>query len=289
MHRSNQEDTIVRYTAAKAVSRIVLSLPSSFSDEILSILFQKLDEGLTKDENEWDFFSVDEYSWHGCLLCLADIAWHSGIQGHNIESTMTYSLNVPFLKNPLIQALTFDFIKGQKPVGNAVRDAACYAIYSLVRTVSPTADVPLTSWIGKIAVQLVCVATLDPSTTIRRAASAAFQELVGRQSSGTETVPKGITVLSMMDYHAVGSRRGGFEVAGIVAEVDVGYRKGIVDWCVSRGVGHWEEKGREGVAKVLGRVFSVNRAGIIELLQRLVRYLLNWINCRLVFYQSWTS
>jgi hypothetical protein len=61
-----------------------------------------------------------------------------------------------------------------------------------------------------------------------------------------------------------------------------------VDWCVSRGVGHWEEKGRGGVAKVLGRVFSVNRAGIIELLQRLVRYLLNWINCRLVIYQSWT-
>jgi tubulin-specific chaperone D len=169
--------------------------------------------------------------------------------------------------------LTFDFIKGQKPVGNAVRDAACYAIYSLVRTVSPTADVPLTSWIGKIAVQLVCVATLDPSTTIRRAASAAFQELVGRQSSGIETVPKGITVLSMMDYHAVGSRRGGFEVAGIVAEADVGYRRGVVEWCVSRGVGHWEEKGREGVAKVLGRIFSDNRDGIIEVLQRLVRYL----------------
>jgi hypothetical protein len=68
----------------------------------------------------------------------------------------------------------------------------------------------------------------------------------------------------MMDYHAVGSRRGGFEVAGVVAEVDVIYRKGIVEWCVSRGVGHWEEKGREGTAKVLGRIFSVDRDGIIE-------------------------
>jgi tubulin-specific chaperone D len=116
------------------------------------------------------------------------------------------------------------------------------------------------------------VATLDPSTTIRRAASAAFQELVGRQSSGTETVQKGISVLSMMDYHAVGSRRGGFEVAGIVAGVDVIYRKGIVEWCISRGVGHWEEKGREGIAKVLGRIFSVNRDGIIEALERLVRH-----------------
>lgn len=91
---ANREDTIVRYTAAKAVSRIVLSLPQSFSTEIISILFKKLDEGLIKDEAEWDFSSVDEYTWHGCLLCLADIAWHSGIQGHNIEPTITYSLNV---------------------------------------------------------------------------------------------------------------------------------------------------------------------------------------------------
>jgi len=114
------------------------------------------------------------------------------------------------------------------------------------------------------------VATLDPSTTIRRAASAAFQELVGRQSIGNERVPQGISVLSMMDYHAVGSRRGGFEVAGNVALVDERYRVGIIEWCVFRGVGHWEEKGRDGVAKVLGRIFSNSRSGIVDVLQQLV-------------------
>ena len=78
-------------------------------------------------------------------------------------------------------------------------------------------------------------------------------------------------VLSMMDYHAVGSRRGGFEVAGNVALVDGRYRRGVIEWCVSRGVGHWEEKGREGVAKVLGRIFSNGRDRIIDCLQQLVR------------------
>ena len=164
--------------------------------------------------------------------------------------------------------MTFDFVKGQKPVGSAVRDAACYALYSLVRTVSPK---NIDTWILKIAIQLVCVATLDPSTTIRRAASAAFQELVGRQSIGNERVPQGITVLSMMDYHAVGSRRGGFEVAGNVALVDERYRHGVIEWCASKGVGHWEEKGREGIARVLGRIFSTSRDGIVEVLQQMVR------------------
>lgn len=117
---------------------------------------------------------------------------------------------------------------------------------------------------------MVCVATLDPSTTIRRAASAAYQELVGRQSPGTDRVPDGIRVLSMMDYHAVGSRRGGFDVAVAVSCVDGGYWDGVVEWCVLRGVGHWEERGREGIAKVLGRLFAKKQPGAVGVLTKLV-------------------
>jgi hypothetical protein len=80
----------------------VLSLPHSFSDEIIAMLFEKFDDNLTKEETEWDFSSVDEYTWHGCLLCLADIAWQSGIQGHNIEPTINYSLNVRPFENTLM-------------------------------------------------------------------------------------------------------------------------------------------------------------------------------------------
>jgi len=83
-------------------------------------------------------------------------------------------------------------------------------------------------------------------------------------------VPAGIKVLSMMDYHAVGSRRGGMEVAVQVARTTRVYRKGVVEWCVERGVGHWEEKGREGVAKVLGRIFEESREGVEDVLRRLV-------------------
>ena len=155
-------------------------------------------------------------------------------------------------------------------MGNAVRDAACYVLYAIVRTCPPTPTSPLTPFILPIAVRVVCIATLDPSTTIRRAASAAFQELVGRQSAREDRVPAGIKVLSMMDYHAVGSRRGGMEVAVQVARTARVYREGVVEWCVERGVGHWEEKGREGVAKVLGRIFEESREGVKDILRRLV-------------------
>lgn len=78
-------------------------------------------------------------------------------------------------------------------------------------------------------------------------------------------------MLSMMDYHAVGSRRGGFEAAVNVALLDERYREAIVDWCLRRGVGHWEEKGREGVAKLLGQIFSVHSSRAVHVLEQLVR------------------
>ena len=74
----------------------------------------------------------------------------------------------------------------------------------------------------------------------------------------------------MMDYHAVGSRRGGFDVAVAVSFVDGVYWDGIVEWCVLRGVGHWEQRGREGVAKVLGRLFAKKRPGAVGVLTKLV-------------------
>jgi hypothetical protein len=60
------------------------------------------------------------------------------------------------------------------------------------------------------------------------------------------------------------------EVAVQVAKMEGVYRSGVVEWCVERGVGHWEEKGREGVARVLGRIFEGSREGVVDVLRRLV-------------------
>jgi hypothetical protein len=129
---------------------------------------------------------------------------------------------------------------------------------------------------------------LDPSTTIRRAASAAYQELVGRQSLGKERVPHGISVLSVMDYQAVGSRRGAFECAAQVAALDPRYRAAIIEWSISRAVGHWEERGREGAAKLLGILFSHENDGVGNVLRTLVVISYGLANDRLTTCPNWT-
>ena len=64
----------------------------------MTILFQKMEEGLLKTDSGWDFSSVDENCWHGHLLCLADIAWHSGLNPSIVPDTKTFALNVPTFK-----------------------------------------------------------------------------------------------------------------------------------------------------------------------------------------------
>jgi tubulin-specific chaperone D len=61
-----------------------------------------------------------------------------------------------------------------------VRDAASYVLWSLARAQSPKTLAPHAS---DLARQLVTVALFDREVHIRRAASAAFQEHVGRTVS----------------------------------------------------------------------------------------------------------
>lgn len=58
-----------------------------------------------------------------------------------------------------------------------MRDAAAYALWSLPRAYKAHTIAPLSE---KLAKNLVSVSTYDREVHIRRAASAAFQEYVGR-------------------------------------------------------------------------------------------------------------
>lgn len=78
------------------------------------------------------------------------------------------------------QSLYFDLRKGAHSIGSNVRDAAAYVLWALARTqdsstLGPHAD--------NLARRLVTVALYDREIHIRRAASAAFQEYVGRTVS----------------------------------------------------------------------------------------------------------
>ena len=77
----------------------------------------------------------------------------------------------------LFEALYFDIRKGAHSIGSNVRDAAAYVLWALARAQDVTTMAPHANNMAK---RLVTVALFDREIHIRRAASAAFQEHVGR-------------------------------------------------------------------------------------------------------------
>ena len=78
------------------------------------------------------------------------------------------------------QALYFDLRKGAQSIGSNVRDAAAHVIWALARSQNQSALVPHAA---NLEQRLATVALFDREIHIRRAASAAFQEHVGRTVS----------------------------------------------------------------------------------------------------------
>lgn len=76
-----------------------------------------------------------------------------------------------------MQALTFDLRRASHSIGSNVRDAAAYLLWSLSRACPPSTLAPFAE---QMATRLICVAVYDREVGVRRAASAAFQEGVGR-------------------------------------------------------------------------------------------------------------
>jgi hypothetical protein len=72
--------------------------------------------------------------------------------------------------------------KGAHSIGSNVRDAASYALWALARSQNHSALIPHAN---NLAQRLATVALYDREIHIRRAASAAFQEHVGRTVSRT--------------------------------------------------------------------------------------------------------
>jgi hypothetical protein len=102
-----------------------------------------------------------------------------------------------------------------------VRDAAAYLLWSLSRACAPSVFEPFAS---DIATALIRAACFDREVGVRRAASAAFQEGVGRlvsrdgsvghsSTDGQALYPEGIDVLGKTDFFSVSVRRVAFTTA----------------------------------------------------------------------------
>ncbi|OCT45398.1 putative tubulin-specific chaperone D [Cladophialophora carrionii] len=251
-------DTPVRMAAAKALSVIALKLDPAMSAEVVEAVLGCLEENVLLEDTHTqrlvaitdtaradttgmrrNISAVDPLRWHGLMLTLAHLLFRRSPP--------------PDMLSEILQALILGLEFEQRSnvgtsLGVGVRDAACFGLWALARKYS-TAELDMVSVasfpevsryeysdcksvLQLIAIKLVVSACFDPSGNIRRGASAALQELIGRHP---DTIAHGIPVVQILDYHAVARlSRAMTEVAPQAAGLDVVYHgpllQALTEW-----------------------------------------------------------
>ncbi|WVO16748.1 hypothetical protein L204_104432 [Cryptococcus depauperatus] len=269
----SDKDTIVRYSSAKYLARIASLLPASFSSQIVLAtiaLFQGTEDepvittsfgtiidpgGSSTVGGTMGFEGLEtqrgEARWHGVCLALAEMARRGLILGEAIEESVSW----------VLKALNFDLRRASHSIGSNVRDAAAYLLWSLSRACPPKV---LEFFAEKIATSLVCVAVFDREVGVRRAASAAFQEGVGRLG----LYPKGIDVLAKTDFYSVSVRRIAFTVAAPAVGIHEVYREKMLQHLHNITLRHWDCVMRVQGALALNSLLKFDSGSIEKSMQQ---------------------
>jgi tubulin-specific chaperone D len=277
-------DTPVRLAASKALSIITLKLPPVMASQVVDAVLDSLthnvlwvastvggDKGKTRDLS-----AVNPLEWHGLILTLSQLLYRRSPPPQSLSEIL----------NALLIGLSFERRSTSgSSVGTNVRDAACFGIWAVARRYTTAelrkVSIPaayaskqddwspvITSVIQVLAIELVVSASLDPAGNIRRGASAALQELIGRHP---DIVAEGIVVVQVVDYHAVALRsRAMLEVAPKAALLSKYYQDALLTALLSwRGIGDGDATSRRNAAagiglltrglQVKGNIFQWNR------------------------------
>ncbi|KAM0530761.1 hypothetical protein ACHAPS_000404 [Verticillium nonalfalfae] len=260
LERLADNDTPVRLAASKALSVITLKLNPDMADEVVDAVLDALNRNVLwavsaigTAEPVRDLSAVDPLEWHGLTLTLSHLLYRRSPPARQL----------PAIIAALLLALAFEKRSTSgSSVGANVRDAACFGIWALARryTTAELLAVPAgettsssspPSILQRLATELTVTASLDPAGNIRRGASAALQELIGRHP---DTVDKGIWLVQTVDYHAVALRaralhEGALKAAKLSPVYGRALLRGLLDW---RGVGDPDA----GARRVAGASFG---------------------------------
>ncbi|KAI8799511.1 tubulin folding cofactor D C terminal-domain-containing protein [Cladochytrium replicatum] len=251
----SDRDTVVRWSAAKGIGRLVDRLPWDLAQQVVQSVLDTFAENVfqipgTESEEEGpklDLSGVNDAAWHGGCLAIAELARRGCLLPDRLSEVLMW----------IRRAIQFDVRRGAHSVGAHVRDAACYVCWAFARAYSPEIMAP---HVAGLARSLVVVTCCDREVNIRRAASAAFQENVGRQG----LFPRGVDIITTADYFAVGNRRNSFlEVATQIARFDE-YRPHIIQHLSQFSVLHWDRAVRELAAQTLHKLTYVDAPYIQE-------------------------
>ncbi|KAF3918091.1 hypothetical protein ABW21_db0207422 [Orbilia brochopaga] len=272
----DDRDSLVRYAASKSLSLIALRLAAADRSQIFEAIIDLYDSDVVypnraltklepKEQHKKDLSQVSVHLWHGLTLTVATF-----LRFHAATVPM-----LPKVLDCIITALCFEQRKATFAAGTNVRDAACYAAWSMARnykTEEMLSEKPLPphpeiiTLPQLLAQELVNAACLDPIGNIRRGASAALQELVGRHPN---MINDGISLVQVVDYSAVALRsRASTEVAsGASVLGGACYWEGLINGLIDgwRGIGLQDSTGRIIAAKGIG---SFAKIGVLELNNR---------------------
>ena len=267
MEMLSSADTSIRFTSSKALA-FIAAQSRDIADEILEDIHDDLDETLPRkfdaDILTQGFMGYNKRSGSKQHIPSLNV---NAMRLHGLILTMSYfayqrSIPLPMLSRTigrLVEALHFE----QKTalgssVGANVRDAACFGLWALARKYS-TQEICSPSLLNEktlqaLASQLILAAALDPQGNVRRAASAALQEMIGRHPN-TINCGEGLKLIQIVDYHAVATRsKSMVEVAVGAASIDGDYLRAILAGFTSWRCLRFEEYGpRKDAAATIRR------------------------------------
>ncbi|KAI1718603.1 tubulin-specific chaperone D [Ditylenchus destructor] len=226
LSKINARDNVVRWTAAKGIARISSRLPRELAAQVVASILESSFNDL-----------YNGGTWHGGCLALAELCRRGCLLPDQ----------VPEVLKVLSNALLFEQYSLGFSVSASVRDAACYICWAFARAYEAKI---LKQHVQTLAGDLVCVALFDREVNIRRAASAAFQENVGRNDS----FPHGIQILTIIDYIDVALIKNCYlELSVLVANYPE-YRIPLLSHLCHRKSQHWDEAVRELASDALQRL-----------------------------------
>ncbi|KAJ8291733.1 Tubulin-specific chaperone D [Rhodotorula toruloides] len=255
-------DSIPRYSSAKYLARLSLLLPPSFASQLLDAILTSFEEALAESST-----TRGEGKAQGACLAVGEMARRSVLD--RLEEDERDEV-VKRILDCTLQALHYDHLTALHSIGTSVRDSASYVLWSLSRTF-PSSSLSADQ-AQRLAERLVCTACLDREVSVRRAASAAWQEAVGRWG----IFPHGISVLRLVDFFTVSVRHRAFLQAAVGVATYPEYRPALVSHLLGRpasssstgtGIAHYDAEIRLLSAQALG---AVVKGAAEELVERLI-------------------
>ncbi|KAL5390525.1 hypothetical protein DPSP01_001601 [Paraphaeosphaeria sporulosa] len=260
-------DTPVRYAASKALSIITMKLDGEMAEEVVQAILGSLNENVYWQGSTRNLSGVDPLRWHGLTLTLSQLLYRRALS----------PAQLPDILNALLLALAFEQRSTTGgSIGTNVRDAACFGIWALSRRYT-TAELSAVetssvrasehrrgiSILQVLAIELLVVACLDPAGNIRRGSSAALQELIGRHPN---TVYEGISLVQVVDFHAVGLRqRAMCKVSIEASRLHQAYWEALFDNVLGwRGIGSLDSASRLFAARAVGQLTVGKTASVIH-------------------------